>query len=236
MFSERLRNLWNAQNSNRPIGAGIAPRDWFRFENKADVAELYIYDAIMDFGVSASQFQLELNQVTAPTGNLYLNSPGGFVHDGTAIYNALKQHPTKWNVRVMGIAASIASVIAQAGDTIEMAPGSLMMIHKAFGATVGDDSDHEKAAEALRKMTSSIAGIYAARSGKDTSHWLALMEAETWFSDQEAVVAGLADSVVGAKSPATPKAQLEESMPDAGAAARRQLAAAYLEVIHAYAA
>lgn len=244
MFSERLRNLWNSQNAGRPIGEGARPRDWFRFENKAaEVPELYIYDAIFPDdgwgggGVGAAAFQEQLNEIKADDLNLYLNSPGGIVHEGTTIYNALRQHRAKVHVRVMGMAASIASVIAMAGDTIEMSPGSLMMIHKAFGLTIGNDDDHEAAMHALRKMSESIAGIYELRTGKEASHWLSLMKAETWFSDQEAVAAGLADSVVGVVSPSPPKAQREESMPveDTGAAQRRRLAVAQLEVIYAIA-
>ena len=243
MFSERLRNLWNSQNSSRPIGDGLKPRDWFRFENKADVAELYIYDAIYPAdpfhgggGVGAAEFQKQLNEITSAQLNVYINSPGGLVDEGTAIYNALKQHPAKVNTRVMGIAASIASVIAQAGDTIEMSPGSLMMIHEASALTVGTSADHRKSAEVLATMTASLAGIYAARSGKDVSHWRSLMAAETWFSDQEAVVAGLADSVVG-QTTAKPTTQVEKSeasQPDWRIAARRMVAAAQLEVIHGY--
>lgn len=242
MFSERVRELWNSQNAARPLGDAPPRRDWFLFENKADSTDLYIFDAIypndgFGGGVGAADFQEQLNAVKSKQINLFLNSPGGLVHEGVTIFNALKAHPATVNVTVQGIAASIASVIAQAGDTIQMAGGSMMMIHQAYGMTLGNASDMRKMAEALDKMTSSIAGIYASRSGKDTSHWLGLMAAETWFSDQEAVVAGLADSVVGAKpSASTPKAQLEETQPDAGTAARRQLAAAaYLEVIHAYA-
>ena len=103
MFSERLRNLWNSQNTSRPIGPGVTQRDWFRFENKADVAELYIYDAIFPddgfgSGVGAADFQKQLNEITAKQLNLYLNSPGGLVSDGTTIYNALKQHPATVNI------------------------------------------------------------------------------------------------------------------------------------------
>ena len=242
MFSERLRNLWNSQNSSRPIGDGVKARDWFRFEAKADVAELYIYDAIFpDDGwggttVGAADFQKQLNEVKSSQLNLYLNSPGGLVHEGTAIFNALKQHPAKVNVRVMGMAASIASVIAQAGDTVEMSPGSLMMIHEASALTLGTATDHRKSAEVLDTMTSSIAGIYAARSGKDVSHWRSLMSAETWFSDQEAVVAGLADSVVGqaTSKPTNTVETSEASQPDWRIAARRLVAAAQMEVIHGY--
>lgn len=242
MFSERVRELWNSQNTARPIGDTVTRRDWFTIENRADSADVFIYDAIypddgFGGGVGAAAFQQELNAIKSKTINLFLNSPGGLVHEGITIYNALKAHPATVNVTVQGIAASIASVIAQAGDRIEMAGGSMMMIHEAFGFSMGNASDMRKMAEALDKMTSSIAGIYAARSGKDTSRWLDLMAAETWFSDQEAVVAGLADIVTGGKPASSPKAQLEDSsQPDSGTAARRQLIAAQMEVLHAYAA
>lgn len=240
MFSERVRALWNTQNAARPLGDKPVARDWFTFENKADATDLYIYDAIYPDdgwggGVGAAAFQEQLNAVKSKQINLFLNSPGGLVHEGITIYNALKSHPATVNVTVQGIAASIASVIAQAGDRIEMASGSMMMIHEAFGFAMGTGADMRKMADALDKMTSSIAGIYAGRSGKDTSNWLALMAAETWFSDQEAVVAGLADSVVGGKS-TSPRAQLEEPKPDQGAEHRRRLVAAQMEVLHAYAA
>lgn len=242
MFSERVRSLWNAQNAARPIGDAPPCRDWFTFENKADSTDLYIYDAIYPDdgwgggGVGAAAFQEQLNAVKSKQINLFLNSPGGLVHEGVTIYNALKAHPATVNVTVQGIAASIASVIAQAGDRIEMAGGSMMMIHEAWGLAMGTAADMRKTAESLDKMTESIAGIYAARSKKDTSHWLGLMAAETWFTDQEAVVAGLADAVVGGKS-TSPKAQLTEPTADpAEANRRRQLVAAQMEVLHAYAA
>lgn len=231
-----MRSLWNSQNTSRPISDKPLARDWFLFENKADATDLYIYDAIypddgFSGGVGAAAFQEQLNGVKTPQINLFLNSPGGLVHEGVTIYNALKSHPATVNVTVQGIAASIASVIAQAGDTIQMAGGSMMMIHQAYGMVLGNAADMRKTAEALDKMTSSIAGIYSARSGKDASHWLALMEAETWFGDQEAVAAGLADAVTGAKI----KAKAEESMPDKGTTARRLVALAQMEVMNAYA-
>ncbi len=239
MFSERLRNLWNSQNSSRPIGDGVTQRDWFTIENRADSADLFIFDAIMDFGVTAGEFQRQLNDIKAPRINLFINSPGGLVHDGVAIYNALKQHPAKVHAQVQGIAASIASVILMAGDTREMSPGSLLMIHPAHGLVMGNAGDMRQMADALDKMTNSIAGIYATRSGKDTSHWQSLMTAETWFNDREAVVAGLADSVVGEATnlqATTPVNQQEqpEASPDWRIAARRLVAAAQMEVIHGY--
>lgn len=241
MFSDRVRSLWNAQNASRPLGEAPSPRDWFVFENKADATDLYIYDAIFPDdgwgggGVGAAAFQEQLNAVKTATINLFLNSPGGLVHEGVTIYNALRQHPATVNVTVQGIAASIASVIAMSGDTVRMAGGSMMMIHQAYGMTLGNAADMRKMAEALDKMTDSIAGIYAQRSKKDVSHWRALMDEETWFSEQEAVSAGLADSVIGgAKNLLTQTAQ-PEPKPDPGTAARRLVALAQLEVIHAYA-
>jgi ATP-dependent protease ClpP protease subunit len=236
LFSERVRSLWNSQNSARPIGDGLVRRDWFSIENKADATDVFIFDAIMEGGTSAGQFQQELNAVKSPIINLYLNSPGGLVHEGTAIYNALKQHPARVHAQVQGIAASIASVIFMAGDTREMSPGSLAMIHPAHGMVLGNAKDMRQAAEVLDTMTDSIAGIYASRSKKDVSHWRALMDAETWFNEQEAVVAGLADSVVGqATTKPTNQLEPEASQPDWRIAARRMVAAAHMEVIRGYA-
>lgn len=237
MFSARVQTLWNSQNTTRPIGDRPPARDWFVFENKADSTDIYIYDAIYPDdgwggGVGAAAFQDQLNAVKTGAINLFLNSPGGIVSEGITIYNALRQHPATVNVTVQGMAASIASVIAMAGNRIEMASGSMMMIHEAWGFALGTARDMRKNAEALDKMTQSIAGIYAERGRKDARQWLDLMAEETWFTDQEAVLAGLADAIAGTKT-TSPKAQLAESTPDKGTAMRRLLAVAQLEVIHA---
>ena len=172
-------------------------RDWFRFRNADDAeqAELFIYDEIGWFGIMADDFRRELAGVTAPSIALKLNSPGGDVFDGIAIYNLLQQHSASVNVTVDGIAASIASVIAMAGERVEIAKGALMMIHEPFGLVIGDANDMRKQAEALDKMGDSIAGIYAARAGGAAEEWRARMADETWFDADEAVEAGLADAV-----------------------------------------
>lgn len=225
--------------------------DWFRFENKAgDEAVIHIYDEISWFGITASDFLRELNQVTAPSIALHLNSPGGDVFDGIAIYNALRQHKAKVNVTVDSIAASIASVIAMAGDTITMARGSMLMIHEPFAMVIGDARDMRKQADALDLMGDSIAGIYAGRAGGTAEIWRARMVEETWYGDQAAVDAGLADSVAGVgavantfdlsifrnyrpSAPAEPVARTQE--PDWRREARQRVAAAQLEVVRAYA-
>jgi len=169
--------------------------DWYRIENKAEAAEVYIYDEIGYFGVTANDFVRDLRNVTSSKINLHLNTPGGDVFDGIAIFNALKAHKATVNVIVDGLAASAGSFIAMAGDRVAMAPHSKMMIHEAFGLAIGNAEDMAKMAERLDATSENIAGIYAERAGNDATHWRALMKAETWFTDQEAVDAGLADEV-----------------------------------------
>ena len=189
MYEGRLRTTRNQADVRR------GDRHWFRFDAKAggDTAAVYIYDEISWFGITAQQFIDELRGVTAKTIALHINSPGGDVFDGIAIYNALRQHSATVNVTVDGLAASIASVIAMAGDRVEMARGGMFMIHEPFAMTIGDAADHRKNAEALDKMAVTIAGIYAARAGGSVDYWRGLMAEETWFTDEESVTAKLAD-------------------------------------------
>lgn len=172
-------------------------RPWFRVENAAspEVADLHIFDEISHWGIMADDFRQELDAVTAPTINLHLNSPGGYVDDGIAIYNILKAHPAQVNVFIPGIAASIATVIAMAGDRVVIAPHARMMIHNAWVMAQGDSNELRRLADHLDGSNQNIASIYAERAGGDLDHWLSLMGETTWFGDQEAVDAGLADEV-----------------------------------------
>jgi ATP-dependent protease ClpP protease subunit len=172
-------------------------RRWYQFTNKADdKAEVMIYDEIGMWGVSASDFAAELNAVKAPQIELRLNSPGGEVFDGIAIYNALRNHPAEITVRVEGLAASIASVIAMAGDRIVAEKTAQMMIHDGHAVCVGNAKDMLGAASLLDKCSDNIASIYADRAGGDVASWRARMQAETWFSAEEAKSVGLVDEVV----------------------------------------
>jgi len=178
--------------------------DWYRIEAKddSDTAEVYLYDEIGGWwGTTAQQFVDDLRQVTSSQIDLHIDSPGGDVFDGIAIYNALLDHQAHVEVYVDGLAASAASFIAQAGDRVVMNRASQMMIHKAFGLCIGNDDDMEQMRDVLRRISSNIAAIYAARSGVgDADSWLEAMTAETWYSAEEAVQAGLAD-----QAQATPK-------------------------------
>lgn len=164
------------------------------------------------FGISAEQIAAELEQITADEIEVQINSVGGSVFEGVAIFNALRAHPAKITTRVDGMAASIASVIVQAGDHRIMLTGSQMMIHEALAITIGNGEDHRKTAEILDVQTSIIAGIYAERSDTDVDEWLALMAEETWFDHDGAVAAGLADEAV------KPSRQPEDRVPSKFAA------------------
>ncbi|MDT8328527.1 MAG: Clp protease ClpP, partial [Roseovarius sp.] len=125
-----------------------------------------------------------------------LNSGGGDAWEGAAIHAALKAYPGDITVRVEGIAASAASLIAMAGDVIEMAEGSIMMIHDPRNVSVGTSEDHRRSAAVLDKLADTYAGVYARRAGMKTSDARAIMVAETWFSPDEAVSAGFAGVVM----------------------------------------
>src|ERR1019366_1254050 len=129
--------------------------------------------------------------------DLRINSPGGNVFEGLTIYNLLASHPAKVAVHIDGLAASIASVIAMAGNTIEIADNGMLMIHNAWGVGIGQASDLRKTASVLDSVTGNIAGIYAKRaSAPDLGEIQDLMDAETWMTASEAKDCGLVDCIV----------------------------------------
>lgn len=174
-------------------------KSWYRIEENRstapDVATIYLHDEIGLFGVTSKDFVADLLQVKAPVIKLHVNSPGGSVDDGISIFNSLKSHSARVEVYVDALAASIASVIAMAGDRVVMQPHSRLMVHEAMAMGFGFAADFEKTAVRLRDTTKNIASIYRERAGKDDAYWLDLMAQETWFSDQQAVDEGLADEI-----------------------------------------
>lgn len=165
------------------------------------VTELYIYDYIDPWadefwgGISAQMVVTALADIQTDEIRVRINSPGGDVFDGIAIMNALLSQNANVTVVVDALCASIATVIAMAGQTITMSPGSQMMIHPASGFCMGDATDMRKLADILDFQTKNIAGLYAARAGGKVDTWLAAMNAETWLSADEAVKLKLADTV-----------------------------------------
>lgn len=174
--------------------------DWYRISNLVGTptATIHIYDEIGYWGVTASEFVRELSQLNVSQIDVHLNSPGGEIFDGMAIYEALRAHPAQVTTHVDSLAASIASVIAMAGDRIVIAPFGELMIHDGSGLCIGNAADMVEMAELLDRQSNKIASVYASRAGGTVEEWRERMRAETWFSAAEAVEAGLADEVGGA--------------------------------------
>jgi ATP-dependent Clp protease, protease subunit len=124
-----------------------------------------------------------------------INSPGGDMFEGIAIYNLLREHPAKVTINVMGLAASAASIIAMAGDEIRMGLGSFMMIHNAWGVVVGNRHDLAQASSLFDGFDSALADIYEARTGAKRAEIVKMMDAETFMSPSQSVDAGFADAV-----------------------------------------
>lgn len=177
-------------------------KKWFKIENKADKSEVWIYEQIgEDFwdgsGITAKGFQKELAGIKASQIDLHINSPGGLVFDGITIYNLLKQHPANVTTYIDGLAASIASVIALAGDRVVMAENALFMIHKASGMVFGNSDDMRDFAEKLDKVNGSIATTYTSKTKKEETEINEMMKAETWLTAKDALDAGFIDEISG---------------------------------------
>lgn len=176
--------------------------NWYKIENKSDKAEIWIYEQIgEDFwsggGTTAKNFQKELSGIKASQIDLHINSPGGEVFDGVAIYNLLKQHPATITTYIDGLAASIASVIALAGDRILMAENALYMIHNPYGIVRGDANDMRAFADTLEKIGGTMLGVYSGKSGKAEEDIRPKMDAETWMTAAEALEFGFIDEISG---------------------------------------
>jgi ATP-dependent Clp protease protease subunit len=173
-------------------------RSWFKVLARAadQPAEISIYDEIGMWGVSAKEFIGALRGIDAKTIVVSINSPGGSVFDALAIYNALRQHDAEITTRVMGIAASAASLIAMAGDTIEMPENTFMMLHNPLTFAYGNADELRDMAEVLDKIGSSLTATYVKRSGQPEADVQALLDAETWLTATEAVAKGFATTML----------------------------------------
>ncbi len=168
----------------------------YRVENKTDKeATIYIYDEIGWFGIEASDFVKDLNDIKAETLHIRLNTPGGNVFDGTAIANAIKQHKSKTIVHIDGLAASIGSIIAIAGDETTMAENAFFMFHEAWSFVIGNAEGLREEAKLLDKIDGVLAKAYVNKTGKKEDEIKDLMNAETWLTAEEALEMGMIDSI-----------------------------------------
>lgn len=168
---------------------------WYEITAKAEAAEVWIYDEIGAWGIGAKQFISELNALKTPHIDLHVNSPGGDVFDGAAIFNALKRHPARVTSHIDGLAASIATIIALGGDEIRMAENALFMIHNPWGFAGGTAEQIRKTADVLDKVRSTMIGVYVSKSGQTEEQIVEWLDAETWMDSAEALSAGFVDEI-----------------------------------------
>lgn len=177
-------------------------KKWYEIKAlaEADHAEILIYSEIgkswWGDTVDAETFVKELNDLDVSTISLRINSPGGDVFEGNAIFNALKQHKATVTVYVDGLAASIASVVALAGDKVLMAPNAMFMIHNPWTFAMGDAEEMRRTAGVLDKVRGTIVGTYERKTGKTSDELIEAMDAVTWLDAEEAIAWGFADAIV----------------------------------------
>lgn len=191
-----------------------------------DPNTISIYDVIGEDwwtggGFTARRMAAALRGIGKNDVTVNINSPGGDMFEGIAIYNLLREHDAKVTINVLGLAASAASIIAMAGDEISMGLGSFMMVHNAWGVCVGNRHDFTEAAGLFEGFDSALMDIYEARTSMKRADIEKLMDAETFMGPSDAVKNGFADTVSDKKAP-----EQEPKNLDRGLMARRQTEAA----------
>ena len=169
---------------------------WYNIQNKAGKpADVYIFDEIGTYGITAQEFITDIKDLKDTPINLRINSLGGDVFDGMAMYNVIKRREAKTTVYIEGIAASIATIISLGADEVVMAENSLFMIHNAWGGTMGEAKDMRKTAETLEKITGELTDIYRKKTGLSYDALAEMMDEETWLNANEALEMGFIDTI-----------------------------------------
>lgn len=156
-------------------------------------------------GVTAKKVASQLRAIEGPV-EVQINSPGGDMFEGIAIYNVLREHPHAVTVKVMGMAASAASIIAMAGDTVEIGAASFLMIHNCWVGAMGNRHDMREVADFLEPFDAAMVDVYAARSGQVATDIAKWMDAETFMSGSQAIERGFADALLSADKVTTDEA------------------------------
>ncbi len=191
--TEMIKALRKDQDAPKNFGSPVVSAN-------GETAEVYIYDVIAWPFIEAQDI---ISQVppNAKTINLHINSPGGSVWEGTAIYNWLKNHSAAINVSVEGLAASMASIIAMVGNEITINRAAFLMIHDPWVVMTGNSEELRKEADLLEKIETTMAGIYAEKSGQDINEIRQWMHEETWFTGEDALSKGLASRTEDGDAP-----------------------------------
>jgi len=172
-------------------------KNWYNIKAEASSksADVYIFDEIGTFGLTAQSFIEEIKSYKDTPMSLHINCVGGDVFEGMAIYNVLKKRTARTTVYIEGLAASMGSVIALAGDEVVMAENSLFMIHNAWGGAMGEATEIRKTAALLDKISGEIADIYTKKTNLPYNRVKEMMDEETWLSADEAFNLGFIDSI-----------------------------------------
>jgi ATP-dependent Clp endopeptidase proteolytic subunit ClpP len=194
------RSEKNAEAVARFWGKSLEKPDWYRIEAKDndDNAEIIIYDVIGWPYNDAFDLVRALGNIKAKNITVRINSPGGDVFDGVAIFNALKDHDARVTTKIEGLAASMASVVALAGDEVQAHKNTMYMIHDPWVLAAGNQYDLREIADILQKIGGNMLDIYYDKSNIGKRELKAMMKEETWFTAQEAKDRGLIDTVVDA--------------------------------------
>lgn len=206
-----IRKLPGAPESRVHVGVSsqLLPRALERWnpglraavDDADDERSISVYDVIgyeywTGEGVTAKRIAGALRALGSGPVTVNVNSPGGDMFEGLAIYNLLREHPGEVTVRVMGLAASAASIIAMAGDTVQVARAGFLMIHNAWVVAIGNRNDLREYADTMEPFDRAMADIYAARTGQEQAAMAKLMDAETWIGGSDAIDQGFADELL----------------------------------------
>jgi ATP-dependent Clp endopeptidase proteolytic subunit ClpP len=206
----KYRNRKTAEAVARFWNKPLDKPDWFKVQAISDdETEIMIYDVIGWPFISADEFVRALAGITAKTVTVRINSPGGDVFDGMAIFNALKTYNGKVVTRIEGIAASMASVIALAGKEVQAYANTMYMIHEPYAFTAGNQYSLRELADILEKMSGQMIDIYSSNASPGKREIAQMMKDEAWLTAKEAKEKGFIDTVLDGKGA---KAQFDLSM------------------------
>lgn len=225
---------------SRPCAAvtsNVVPRAFERWDagiraatdEEADERTISVYDVIgYDWwtgeGVTAKRVAAALRNLGAGPVTVNVNSPGGDMFEGLAIYNLLREHKGEVTVKVLGLAASAASIIAMAGDNIQIARAGFFMVHNGWVMVAGNRHDLREIADWMEPFDAAMADIYVSRTGKDLAEIQRQMDGETWIGGSQAIDQGYADELLAsdqvgkgdAKASASAVRRMEAAMRAAG--------------------
>jgi len=199
--------------------AGIRAAADGESDRTISVYDVIGYDYWTGEGVTAKRIAGALRGMGKGPVTVNVNSPGGDMFEGLAIYNLLREHDGEVTVKVLGLAASAASVISMAGDKVQIARAGFLMIHNAWVMAIGNRNDLIEVADTLKPFDDAMASIYAARTGQDSKAMAKLMDSETWIGGEAAIDGGFADELL-------PSDQVEKGAGKTSASAARRVEAA----------